>query len=65
MVKRELAVRAARNVLQDEFPNEKFFVDRDLGEVSCNWRPLIRVAPTSATEAPIIQWSTANLAAEG
>ncbi|CAK0838131.1 unnamed protein product [Prorocentrum cordatum] len=65
MVKKEIAPKTMVQILRHHHSSKRFYKDADAGEVSCNWRPLLKVTPISATSPPPpIQRSPANLTAE-
>ena len=60
-VARELGCKKIVRCLLQAFPNRKFFVDRDKGVVSSNWKDLVAFTPPPTGSAPTIQYCEAHL----
>ncbi|CAK0912205.1 unnamed protein product, partial [Prorocentrum cordatum] len=54
-IKRELFIKQARKLLSEKYEHKRFFTDRGKGEISCQWRPILRITPVDG-EAPTIEW---------
>eukprot|EP00959_Pyramimonas_sp_CCMP1952_P288245 6027282-Pyramimonas_sp.AAC.1 len=50
-VKRELGLKRVRRELELHYGHLRFYSDKDKGEISCQWEPLVHVEP-QAGEAP-------------
>ncbi|CAK0841797.1 unnamed protein product [Prorocentrum cordatum] len=60
-IKRELACKQARKVLEAEHPDLRFFTEEGKGDTSCQWNALVRLTPVHSESPPQIEYSTANL----
>ncbi|CAK0830590.1 unnamed protein product, partial [Prorocentrum cordatum] len=64
-IKCETSCKAVRRALEEAFPTRRFFTDKRKGDISSNWRSLIKIIPAPTKDVPEVQWAAANLVAEG
>ena len=50
-----------RKELELRHPDFKFYPDKENGEVSCQWKPLVKVEPAQGGEPPKLALALANL----
>ncbi|CAK0862727.1 unnamed protein product, partial [Prorocentrum cordatum] len=62
-VKRELGIKHVRRELELHYPSLKFFSDKTKGEVSTQWKPLVRVEPLPGDALPRFEFAMENLRA--
>eukprot|EP00959_Pyramimonas_sp_CCMP1952_P423586 8873282-Pyramimonas_sp.AAC.1 len=60
-IERELAVRAARRVVEEACADTKFFTDKGKGALSSSWLPFLRITPTDNGDKPVVEWSADKL----
>eukprot|EP00959_Pyramimonas_sp_CCMP1952_P189715 3968716-Pyramimonas_sp.AAC.1 len=65
MVKKELGLKQLRKAFQEVDGNLRLFSDKAKGELSANWKPLVRFTPKPGDEEPILEWCMPNMLALG
>ncbi|CAK0887614.1 unnamed protein product, partial [Prorocentrum cordatum] len=61
-VRRELGRKLIRREFEQTYPDTRFFVDRERGDISLAWKRLPRYTPAS-DGPPTIEWNIANVEA--
>ncbi|CAK0872844.1 unnamed protein product [Prorocentrum cordatum] len=62
-VKRELGLKYIRRELELHYPSLKYYSDKLIGEVSTQWKPLVRVEPLPGDVLPRFEFALENLRA--
>eukprot|EP00959_Pyramimonas_sp_CCMP1952_P464341 9486425-Pyramimonas_sp.AAC.1 len=65
MVRRELGLKKIKNVVAQIKPGLKLFSDTIKGEISCQWKPLVRLVPQPGDTPPQLSFANANLESFG
>ncbi|CAK0855884.1 unnamed protein product, partial [Prorocentrum cordatum] len=60
-VKREIVAKQLKRVLSELYPQHHFHIDKAKGEVSLQWKPLLRGVPAQGNEVPTIEYADVNL----
>ncbi|CAK0838978.1 unnamed protein product, partial [Prorocentrum cordatum] len=62
-VQREILTQKNKTTLVNLYPDHHFHINKQLGEVSTQWEPLVRVPPRAGVRSkPIFEFDEANLA---
>ncbi|CAK0888071.1 unnamed protein product, partial [Prorocentrum cordatum] len=64
-VKGELGLKRVRRELELHYGHLRFYSDKDKGEISCQWKPLVHVEPQAGEAPPKLSFCLANLNALG
>ncbi|CAK0902260.1 unnamed protein product, partial [Prorocentrum cordatum] len=64
-IRRVLGTKIIRRKFETAYPDKRFYVDKDRGEVSLAWKKLIRYSPAPAGSLPTVEWNIPSLLSLG